>query len=129
MNNVILSGFITRNPEAGSTKNEITYCKFGIAVQRSYKDANGERGTDFFNCTAWRNTAEYCCKYLEKGSRATLSGRLAMNEFTDSNGVKRQNCEIVVEEIEAVFAKKPEDVQNQEACKSQLKPVEDELPF
>lgn len=130
MNIVILSGNVTRDPECGTTKSGVAYCKFGIAVQKKFRDANGERGVDFFNCTAWRNTAEYCGKYLEKGKKVTITGELAINAYEGADGVKRQSVEIVVGEVEIAFTRAIDGEQRENKTTANMTPVDDDdLPF
>ena len=129
MNKVILIGNLTREPEMGTTKSGIAYCRFCIAVQRDYRDADGNRGADFFNCVAWRNTAEYCGKYLNKGSKLTVCGRLTTNTYETNDGTKRQNIEITVEEADIVFARAAEGEQREDKTSASMTPVDDELPF
>lgn len=130
MNKVILSGNLTRDPECGTTKSGVAYCRFGIAVQKRFKDANGERGVDFFNCVAWRSTAEYCSKYLEKGKKVTVCGELTTNVYEASDGAKRQSVDIVIDEVEIAYTKASESEQREERGKANMTPVdEDDLPF
>ena len=130
MNIVILTGNLTRAPEYGTTKNGIACCKFSIAVQRKYSDANGERITDFFDCTAWRQTAEYCAKYLTKGTKVAVEGSLATNEYVAKDGTKRKTFNIVVDNVEISFTKIANDEQKEQTSSPSLIPVdEDELPF
>ena len=68
MNKVFLIGNLTRDPEFRETPSGVPMCRFSIAVNRNYKNADGERQTDFFNCTAWRNTAETISRYTKKGN-------------------------------------------------------------
>lgn len=130
MNKVILSGNLTRDPECGTTKSGVAYCRFGIAVQKRFKDTNGERGVDFFNCVAWRSTAEYCSKYLEKGKKVTVCGELTTNVYEASDGAKGQSVDIVVDEVEIAYTKASESEQREERGKANMTPVdEDNLPF
>ena len=67
MNKAFLIGRLTRDPELSQTPSGISVCKFGLAVNRNFTNADGEREADFFNITAWRALAENCSKYLTKG--------------------------------------------------------------
>lgn len=69
MNKVTIIGNLTRDPEIAETPTGVTVCKFAVAVNRKYKDDNGEVVTDFFNVVAWRGLAENCGKYLAKGKK------------------------------------------------------------
>ena len=64
MNKVYLIGNLTRDPELSTTTSGVSVCRLSIAVSRRFSNADGERGTDFFNITAWRGTAGNCAKFL-----------------------------------------------------------------
>lgn len=96
MNSVILSGNLTRDPEVRHTQNGKAYTRMGIAVNRSFsKDA-----VDFFNLLAWDKTAEFCGKYLKKGSRVFVEGRLQTSKYKDKDGTERTAVDITVDNIE-----------------------------
>lgn len=112
MNRVILSGNLTRDPEVRYTQNGKAYARMGLAVNRPYsKDA-----VDFFNLLAWDKTAEFCGKYLKKGSRILVEGRMQTNSY-EKDGVKYNGVEIIVENIE--FAGSKKDADNQQAKSQQ----------
>ena len=69
MNKVYLIGNLTRDPEQTTTSNGVSVCHLSIAVPRGFTSADGERGTDFFNITAWRALADNCAKFLKKGNK------------------------------------------------------------
>lgn len=126
MNKVILIGNLTREPETGTTKSGIAYCRFCIAVQRDYRDADGNRGADFFNCVAWRNTAEYCGKYLNKGDKVAVTGSIEIKDYEDSKGNKRTSVNINVSEVEFLSQRRD----NSTSPNANLTPVDgDDLPF
>lgn len=130
MNTVIMTGNLTRNPEYGTTRSGIACSKFSIAVQRKYSDANGERGVDFFDCVAWRQTAEYCAKYLTKGTKVAVTGSLATNEYIAKDGTNIRSVNIVVDNVEiASFTKVSENEQRESATPSMVPVDEDDLPF
>lgn len=96
MNKVILSGNLTRDPEVRYTQNGKAYARMGLAVNRPYsKDA-----VDFFNLLAWDKTAEFCGKYLKKGSRVFVEGRLQTSKYKDKDGTERTAVDITVDNIE-----------------------------
>lgn len=74
MNKVFLIGNLTRDPELSETGSGISVCRFSIAVNRDYTNADGERETDFFNCTAWRGIAETIARYCKKGTKSQYAG-------------------------------------------------------
>ena len=114
MNKVILIGNLTRDPEQGKTPAGVDFCRFSLAVQRDFANANGERETDFFNITVWRKQAELCLKYLKKGNKAGIVGTLQNRTYEDKDGVKRTATEVVANEIEFLTPKaKEEDTETQ----------------
>lgn len=129
MNKIILIGNLTKAPEMQATSSGLSVCRFGIAVNRSYTDANGERGTDFINVIAWRGLAENCGKYLTKGSKVCVCGSMQNRSWEDRDGNKRYATEIVAEEVEFLSLKKEEDKPKNKS-KEEFKPIEDnDLPF
>lgn len=111
MNKVILVGRLVKDPEVKTTQNQIAVCAFTIAVDRRVKTASGERLADFISCVAWRSQAEFLGKYFHKGSRIAVVGNLQSRSYDDANGVKRYVTEVVIDEMEFVESKKP-DQQN-----------------
>lgn len=100
MNKVFLIGNITRDPELSETAGGVKVCHFAVAVNRSYTDSNGERQTDFFNCTVWRGLAENVAKYCKKGNKVAVSGSVQVRNYEDREGVKRTAVEVVVQDVE-----------------------------
>ncbi len=87
LNKVILMGRLTADPELRQTQSGIAWCSFMIAVNRQYKNNNGENQADFIKIQAWRQTAEFVCKYFSKGKMIIVEGELQNNNY-ESNGVK-----------------------------------------
>ena len=102
MNKIFVSGNLTRDPEIKSTNSGKTYARMGIAVNRAFSK---EKEVDFFNLTVWGKTAEFCEKYLAKGSRVLVEGRLQTYEYEGKDG-KKSGVDITVENIEFAGAKK-----------------------
>ena len=100
MNKVILVGNLTRDPELSETPSGIAVCRFSIAVSRDFSNAEGNREADFFNITVWRGRAEVCGKYLKKGNKVAVVGRLQTRSYDDKDGVKRYVTDIVADEVE-----------------------------
>lgn len=96
LNHVVLMGRLTGNPEARFTQNNKQVTTFRLAVER---DFDREHKADFIGCAAWNQTAEFVSKYFAKGSMAVVSGRLQIREWTDRNGNKRAEPEIVAENV------------------------------
>lgn len=99
LNNIILMGRLTRDPELRTTNSGTSVASFALAVDRDFKDQNGEKKTDFIEVVAWRNTAEFVTKYFTKGRMAVVSGRLQIREWTDKEGNKRRTAEVLADNV------------------------------
>lgn len=106
MNSVFLMGRLTADPDLKSTTNGNSVCSFTIAVDRKYKNANGEREADFIRCQAWRATAENISKYFGKGSKIAVTGRLQARSWEDNDGKRQYATEVVVEGFEFCESKR-----------------------
>ena len=95
LNRIDIMGRLTSDPVLRRTQSNKPVASFTLAVDRDYN--NGE--VDFIDCVAWNNTAEFVNSYFEKGRMAVVSGRLQFREWTDRNGSKRKNAEVIVENI------------------------------
>ena len=103
MNKVELVGRLTKDPEVKVTSNQTQFCNFTVAVDRRFKDQNGQRQADFINCVAWRQTAVFIQKYFRKGSRIGLVGSIQTRTYDDQqSGQKRYITEVVIDEAEFV---------------------------
>lgn len=100
MNKVYLIGNLTRDPELSVTSSGVAFCRFSIAVNRTFINADGNREADFFNITVWRTQAENCGKFLKKGSKIAIVGSLQNRTYEDKEGVKRTVTDIVASEVE-----------------------------
>ena len=100
MNKVFLIGNLTRDPELTETASGVAVCHFAIAVNRNYASQDGERQTDFFNCTAWRGQAETIARYTKKGNKVAVGGSIQLRNYEDNQGVKRTAVDIIVQDIE-----------------------------
>ena len=101
----IIAGNITRDPELRSTPNGASVCSFSVAVNRVYRDSNGEQKEEvsFIDCSAWGKLGEMIGQYAKKGSGVLVSGRLSQRTWEDKNGGgKRSRVEIVVEDFNFV---------------------------
>ena len=102
LNKVLLTGRLTAAPELKTTASGINVTTFSLAVQRNYKNGAGEYDTDFINCVAWRNQADFITRFFDKGQLITVVGALTSRRYEDANGNKRTAVEVVVDE--ALFA-------------------------
>ena len=105
MNKVFLIGNLTRDPETRETPSGVTMCRFAIAVQRPYSSQDGERQTDFFECTAWRGLGETIARYTKKGNKVAVSGSIQLRNYEDNQGAKRTAVDIIVQDCEFLTPK------------------------
>ena len=93
-------GRLTADPELKMTQNSTPVCSFRIAVDRNVTNKQtGERATDYINVIAWRQTAEFVCKYFRKGSMIALEGSLQSRSYTDKDGNNRTAYEVVANNV------------------------------
>lgn len=104
LNKVILGGRLTGDPELKQTQSGVSVCTFGIAVNRRFnsKDSAQQTQADFFNITAWRQSAEFVSKYFRKGSSICVVGTIQNRTWTDQQGVKHYATDIIADEINFV---------------------------
>ncbi len=100
LNHIVIMGRLTRDPELRYTQSQTPVASFTLAVDRDYSGRDGgDRQTDFIDCVAWRQSAEFVSKYFHKGSMAVVSGRLQLRDWTDREGGKRRSAEVVADNI------------------------------
>jgi single-strand DNA-binding protein len=99
MNRVFLVGRLTADPELRNTPSGTAVVKFTLAVDRRFKNKNGDKEADFVQITAWSKLAETVANYLKKGNQAAVSGRLQIRSYDDSRGVRRKAAEVVADEV------------------------------
>ena len=105
MNKVFLIGNLTRDPELTETASGVALCHFSIAVQRDYTSQDGEKQTDFFNCTAWRGLGESIARYTKKGKKVAVGGSIQLRNYEDNQGTKRTAVDIIVQDCEFLSPK------------------------
>lgn len=108
MNRVNLTGRITRDPEVRNGASS-SFVGFSLAVDRGYKDANGQRSADFINCIAFRSQADFIGRYVKKGNMLAIEGRLQTRSYQDQNGQNRQVMEVVVDNVENLTPRQQND--------------------
>ena len=129
MNKVCLVGNLTKDPEMTTTQAGTNVVRFTVACQRKFKNANDEYESDFINCVAWRNSADFIHKYFKKGNKIGVSGTLQTRVYDAQDGTKRYATEVLVEESEFVQSKKDDDSKPQDHPQD-LTPIDDDdLPF
>lgn len=102
MNKVILLGRLTRDPEVKNTTTGKAVAKFYLAVDRRFKNKDGQKEADFFNVVVWGKQAEFVGQYLSKGSQISLSGRLESRSYEAQDGQRRYVTEVIADEINFV---------------------------
>ena len=102
VNNVVLIGRLTRDPELRTTTTGKNVCSFSIAVQKRVKPQDGSPDADFFNIVAWNKDADYVVNYLTKGRLVAVEGRLQARKYTASDGSNREVVEIVANSVQGL---------------------------
>ncbi|MDE7262252.1 MAG: single-stranded DNA-binding protein [Oscillospiraceae bacterium] len=100
LNRIIVMGRLVRDPELRTTQSGISVTSFTLAVDRDFKSRDsGEKSTDFIDVVAWRQTAEFVCKYFAKGRMAIAEGRLQIRDWKDRDGNNRRSAEVVADNV------------------------------
>src|SRR5258708_35523854 len=107
LNKIMLIGNVGKDPELQITSDGTSVTRFSLAVNRSYKSSTGEKieATEWFNIVVWRQLAEICERYLQKGSKVYLEGRLSQRKYTDREGVGRTSVEVIATDMEMLSPK------------------------
>lgn len=128
MNQFFAIGRLTKDPEKRTTQNGTSVCTFTLAVDRRYKNADGERQADFFPVVCWRQTADFAAEYLAKGKLAGVIGEMQTRSYEDKSGAKRYITECVADQVQILSPKSEGAAQTQEP---EMTPVsaDEDLPF
>jgi single-strand DNA-binding protein len=108
MNHLYIIGYLKADPTTRATSTGKTVTTFTMGVTRSRKDANGDRVSDFFRVNAWGPTADFCGKYLFKGSRVAVTGELNLNSYEGKDGKTRYSLDVQADKVENLTEKKQE---------------------
>lgn len=130
MNLVIQMGRFTKDPEIRYTQDNKAIARGNIAVNRRFKQ-DGQPDADFFTVVAFGKTAEFIEKYFRQGMKAVITGELRNNNYTDKDGVKHYNNEILVNNIEFAESKRAGENNNADTNGFMNIPdgIDEELPF
>lgn len=128
MNKVILIGNLTKDPESQTTSNGTTVCRFTLAVQRRFSNADGEKEVDFLNIVTWRTLAENCIKYLTKGKKVAVSGPIQTRSYEANDGTKKHITEIMADEVEFLSSSTNQGTEKVEKI-DESKINDNDLPF
>ncbi len=113
LNKILLIGNLGKDPELNVTSDGTPVTKFSLAVNR--KTSTGEKETEWFNIVTWRQLAEICERYLHKGSKVYIEGRLTQRKYTDREGVQRTAVDVIATAMEMLDRKPAEEAAASEA--------------
>ena len=108
MNKIIMIGNLTKDPEFSTTANGTNVCKFDIAINERYGEKDA---VQYFHIVTWRGLAENCSKYLVKGNKVCVMGRLEVREYESKEGVKKTAVEVIADEVEFLSPKSSSDTE------------------
>lgn len=138
MNKVILMGRLTRDPEVRYTQgdNAMAIARYSLAVDRRFK-RDGEPDADFINCVAFGKSGEFAEKYLKKGTKVAVVGRIQTGSYTNKDGQKVYTTDVVVEEQEFAESKNSGSSDNNQSAPANKDMgfmnipdgIDEELPF
>lgn len=109
INNVVLVGRLTRDVDLRYTSNGTAYASFTVAVERNFKNQNGEKETDFINCAMWRKPAENLANYTKKGSLIGIEGRIQTRNYDNQQGQRVYVTEVLAEKFSFLESAKKDD--------------------
>lgn len=112
LNNVIIMGRLTADPELKSTQNGTSVLQFTVAVDRDFVKQGEERQTDFINCVAFKETANHIAKWFSKGRMIAVEGRLQTRSYDDKNGTKHYVTEVIVNKASFTGEKRQDQQSN-----------------
>lgn len=129
INIVALMGRLTADPELKKTANDVSVTSFTLAVQQNFKDKDGNFGADFITIVAWRNTAEFVCKYFTKGQLMAVDGSIQTRQYTDKDGNKRTAFEVLANNVH--FAQSKQENNKDIELEDDFEEItaDDSLPF
>ena len=130
INNVVLVGRLTADPELKKTQNDVAVVTFTVAANRKFKNAQGEYETDYINCVAWRKSAELLAQYFAKGDRIGVTGSLQSRSYEDKAGIRRYITEVVVDNISFIDSKSERHQRSDQGDRGEdTVPDDTSLPF
>lgn len=132
LNRVVIIGRLTRDPELRYTPSGNASCTFTLAVERNFKNSNGEREADFIPIVTWRQLAENCANYLRKGRLTAVEGRIQTRSYENNEGRRVYVTEVLADNVRFLESAKNEDLQQQNDDYSVGTPIdisEEDLPF
>ena len=128
MNKAILMGRLTRDPEMRTTPQGTSVCSFSIAVNRRFAK-EGQQQADFINCVAWRQQADFICKYFTKGSMIAVVGSIQTRTWDGQDGKKQYATEVIVDEAHFTGSKAETGTSGASGNTGFTQPAADSSPF
>lgn len=116
INNTVLVGRLTKEPDLRYTNNGTATASFTLAVNRSFKNASGDREADFINCVIWRKSAETLANYAHRGTLLGVTGRIQTRNYENQQGQRVYVTEVVVENFQLLESKNSNSSQNTSAA-------------
>lgn len=130
LNLILLHGCLVTNPTLGETPAGVKYANFPLAVERDYRAADGQRITDFFDCTAWKSNAEFIANHFRKGQGAVIRGKMESRKWVDKDGNKRLSWNVIVDTIDFSVGKREGGKDEKpDAMKSNEMQDDEQIPF
>lgn len=137
INNVVLVGRLTRDPELKYTPSNVAVATFSLAVNRNFKNQAGDREADFISCIMWRKQAENFANWIKKGALVGITGRIQTRSYDNQQGQRVYVTEVVAESFQTL--EKKDNTANQSSMENQMPPSygqgesmdisDDDLPF
>ena len=127
LNVAVIMGRFPRDPKLEHTEGGNAYTRFSLACERSFVKPGEERETDWIDCIAWKNTAEFITKHFKQGNLIAIDGRIETRSYEDKNGVKRKSFTVVVNNANFAGSKTEDKSKNQQAVAEDLDGID--LPF
>lgn len=133
LNHITIMGRLTNDPTLHTTQSGVSVCSFTVAVDRDFSGKGEEKQTDFFDCTAWRGTADFVGKYFGKGRMIVLDGSLQNDRWQDKDGNNRVSAKIVANNVYFGDSKRNDNTtqtaESVVAKFAEIKEADGELPF
>lgn len=133
MNTISISGRLTRDVELRYTQSSLACAKFSVAVDRPKRKDGQDAGTDFINCVVWGKQGENCDKFIGKGCRVIVNGRLQTGSYQKKDGTKAYTTDVVANNVEFIDFKdgggRTEKAPEQDDVSPQFEQLVDEVPF
>ena len=130
MNSLCLTGRITKEPDLKTTQSGNSYLLFTLAVDRGFKDDNGNYITDFISCVAWNNQAEFISKYVQKGNLIEITGSIQTRTYQSQNGENKYLTEVIVNNVKNLTPKPKDEIPAPDEPTIKYKDIKfDDLPF